>query len=151
MKQLTACSFLIFLFLFFFLCRETTDTYSISVSPNFGTLKHRSSSRYSFSEVNNNEYMQSDARRSLLSKEDSVDEKYDPESTSVARLSWSEKASLHEQLTGELPISRGCSFSQTIFNGRQADEVAASQQFCSFMISLKELHFLGCFKRVNSF
>ncbi|KAL1548754.1 Amino acid transporter avt1a, variant 2 [Salvia divinorum] len=96
---------------------ETADTYSISVSPNFGTLKHRSSSRYSFSEVNNNDFLQSDARRSLLSKEESVDEKYDPESISVAGLSWSQKASLHEQLTGELPISRGCSFSQTIFNG----------------------------------
>ncbi|KAH6779624.1 Transmembrane amino acid transporter family protein [Perilla frutescens var. hirtella] len=97
--------------------RETTDPYSISVSPNFGTLKHRSSSRYSFSEVNNNDYLQSDAKRSLLSKEVSFEEKYDTESISVARLSWSEKASLHEQLTAELPISHGCSFSQTIFNG----------------------------------
>lgn len=97
--------------------RETTDPYSISVSPNFGTLKHRSSARFSFSEVNNNDYLQSDAKRCLLSKEETVEEKYDPESISVARLSWSEKASLHEQLTGELPISHGCSFSQTIFNG----------------------------------
>ncbi|XP_047952064.1 amino acid transporter AVT1A [Salvia hispanica] len=96
---------------------ETADAYSISVSPSFGTLKHRSSSRYSFSEVNNNDFMQSDARRSLLSKEESVDEKYDPESISVAGLSLSQRASLYEQLTGELPIGRGCSFSQTIFNG----------------------------------
>ncbi|XP_057785229.1 amino acid transporter AVT1A-like isoform X3 [Salvia miltiorrhiza] len=96
---------------------ETTDTYSISVSPNFGTLKRRSSSRYSFTEVNNNDYLQSDAKRSFLSKEESIHEKYDPESISVVRPSWSEKASLHEQLSGELPISRGCSFSQTIFNG----------------------------------
>lgn len=104
--------------------RETTDKYSISASPNFGTLKNRSSSRYSFSEVNNNDYLQSDSKRSLLSKEESADERYDPESFSVTRSSWSEKGSLHEQLSGELPISHGCSFSQTIFNGRLAREVA---------------------------
>lgn len=102
-------------------CRETADAYSISVSPSFGTLKHRSSSRYSFSEVNN-DLLQSDLRRSLLSKEESVDEKFDPESISVAGLSLSQRASLYEQLTGELPLSRECSFSQTIFNGRKYDQ-----------------------------
>ncbi|KAG6430981.1 hypothetical protein SASPL_109056 [Salvia splendens] len=119
---------------------ETADAYSISVSPSFGTLKHRSSSRYSFSEVNNNDFMQSDARRSLLllSKEESLDEKYGPESISVAGLSLSQRASLYEQLTGELPISRGCSFSQTIFNGGKYDQ-AWSRTFAAILfISPKE-------------
>lgn len=106
---------------FFFLSRETTTSYSISASPNFGTLNNR----FSFTEVNNNEFLQSDARRSFLSKEESVDEKYDPESISAARLSWLQKSSLYEQ-TGELPIGYGCSYSQTIFNGKQSDGVAMS-------------------------
>lgn len=32
--------------------------------------------------------------------------------------SLSEKISFHKQLTGELPIAHGCSFTQTIFNGK---------------------------------
>lgn len=95
--------------------RETTDPYTISASPSFGTLRPRPTSRFSFSE---DDYFRSDSKTSLLSKENTVDEIADVESISVARLSASEKASLYEQLTGELPIGHGCSFSQTIFNGR---------------------------------
>ncbi|KAL8489343.1 hypothetical protein ACS0TY_025299 [Phlomoides rotata] len=97
---------------------ETTDPYTISASPSFGNLRRRPSSTYSFSEYNNNDYLGCDSKTSLLSKENTVEEAADDiESISVARLSASEKASLYEQLTGELPIGHGCSFSQTLFNG----------------------------------
>ncbi|KAI3444334.1 hypothetical protein Pfo_000999 [Paulownia fortunei] len=96
---------------------ETTDSYTISASPNFGTLRRRSSARYSFCEVNRNEYLHSDAKISLLSNEETVEEKDDSDGISIAQLTWLEKASLHEQLAGELPVGHGCSFSQTIFNG----------------------------------
>ncbi|KAH6783518.1 Transmembrane amino acid transporter family protein [Perilla frutescens var. hirtella] len=77
-------------------------------------------------------------KRSLLSKENSFEGKYDPESISVARLSWSEKASLHEQLTGELPIGHGCSFSQTIFNGKTGVNVLAGVGLLSTPYTVKE-------------
>lgn len=97
--------------------RETIDSYTISVSPHFGILRHRSSAAHSFSD--SNYYLQSDARISFLSKEEIDEEKDASSNISVAQLSWSQKASLHEQLAGELPVDIGCSFSQTIFNGIQ--------------------------------
>lgn len=95
---------------FSFRSRETTDSYSIAASPSFGNLRRGSIDRYSFCE----------SKTSLLSKESIVEEEDDLERISIAQLSVSEKASLYSQLTGELPIGHGCSFSQTIFNGKQA-------------------------------
>lgn len=89
--------------------RESIEPYSISASATLRTLRRRSSSIFSFHEVNNND---TDAKTGLLSKEDEYEEsnkKYDS--------SWSEKISLHEHFSGELPISHGCSLTQTIFNG----------------------------------
>ncbi|XP_051138951.1 amino acid transporter AVT1A isoform X2 [Andrographis paniculata] len=99
--------------------KETTDSYTISASPYFGNLGHRSTSAaYSFSDSN---YLQSDVRTSFLSKEESVEEKdkQTDAAASAAHLSWLQKASfsLHEQIAGELPVGYGCSLSQTIFNG----------------------------------
>ncbi|KAH9680210.1 Amino acid transporter AVT1A [Citrus sinensis] len=44
-------------------------------------------------------------------------EKEELDRISRTRSSLSEKISFHKQLTGELPIAHGCSFTQTIFNG----------------------------------
>ncbi|EPS65847.1 amino acid transporter family protein, partial [Genlisea aurea] len=96
--------------------RETVDSYTISASPGFGMLKRHPSYRYSFTEADQNEYLQSDARTSFLSREASAVGRNESTGVSILQLSWAEKASLHEKLDGELPIGRGCSFSQTIFN-----------------------------------
>ena len=54
--------------------------------------------------------MDLDGKTPLLSQEEL-------DRISRTQSSWSDKAALHKQLTGELPIGRGCSFTQTVFNG----------------------------------
>ncbi|XP_022882712.1 amino acid transporter AVT1A-like isoform X2 [Olea europaea var. sylvestris] len=97
--------------------RETIDSYTIAASPKFGTLELGSSNRYSPFEVNNSSYSHSDVTKSLLPEKATGEEKDNEGGISIARLSSSEKAPLHEQLTGEFPVSHGCSLIQTIFNG----------------------------------
>ncbi|KAL0404817.1 UNVERIFIED_CONTAM: Amino acid transporter AVT1A [Sesamum radiatum] len=92
--------------------KETADSYAISASPEFGILRRHSSARCSFYEANSNDYLQSDAKTSLLTK----DEKDDSDHISGVTLSWLGNASLHKQPTEELPFGHGCSFSQTVFN-----------------------------------
>ncbi|KAL6337035.1 hypothetical protein AAG906_036349 [Vitis piasezkii] len=75
--------------------RETTDSYTIAASPNFGILGSSLGLRRSSLDI-------------FTKNTDRI---------SRTQLSLSEKASFHEQLTGELPISHGCSFTQTVFNG----------------------------------
>ncbi|KAL0290862.1 UNVERIFIED_CONTAM: Amino acid transporter AVT1A [Sesamum angustifolium] len=93
--------------------KETVDSYAISASPEFGILRRHSSSRYSFYEANSNDYLHSDAKKSLLTKE----EKDDSDRISGVTLPWQGSSSLHKQPTEELPVGHGCSFSQTVFNG----------------------------------
>lgn len=97
--------------------RETIDSYTIAASPKFGTLELGSSNRYSPFEVNNSSYSHSDVTKSLLPEKATGEEKDNEGGISIAWLSSSEKAPLHEQLTGEFPVSHGCSLTQTIFNG----------------------------------
>lgn len=93
--------------------RETTDSYTIAASPYFGTLGPSPSIKYSsfLSQDRNN--LDMDAKYPFLSEY----EKEELERISRTRSSLSEKISFHKQLTGELPIAHGCSFTQTIFNG----------------------------------
>ncbi|KAL0383451.1 UNVERIFIED_CONTAM: Amino acid transporter AVT1A [Sesamum calycinum] len=93
--------------------RETADSYAISASPEFGILRRHSSSRCSFYEANSNDYLHSDAKTSLLTKE----EKGDSDRISGVTLPRQGNSSLHKQPTEELPVGHGCSFSQTVFNG----------------------------------
>lgn len=84
--------------------KETTDSYTLAASPGFGSLGNV---RYpSFSGSKSNLFLETKAP--LL-----------PESDVVSRTQslWSQKVSIHEQLSGELPIGHGCSFTQTVFNG----------------------------------
>ncbi|KAF8043660.1 hypothetical protein BT93_A1851 [Corymbia citriodora subsp. variegata] len=96
--------------------RETTDSYTISMSPNFGFLSRSPSIRYSSYE---NDYSKSnidlDSRSPLLTQQSKHPKEEDV--ISRAQSSYSAKSSFHRQLTGELPISHGCSFTQTVFNG----------------------------------
>ncbi|KAL2501889.1 Transmembrane amino acid transporter family protein [Forsythia ovata] len=97
--------------------RETIDSYTISASPKFGTLELGSSNRYLPCEVNSSSYSHHDVTKSLLSKKATAEEKDNAGGICTPRLSSSEKAPLHKQLTGELPVGHGCSLTQTIFNG----------------------------------
>ncbi|KAK9290764.1 hypothetical protein L1049_008940 [Liquidambar formosana] len=96
--------------------RESVDSYTITASPNFGTLR-RASNRYSSSDIRTKSNLDLDAKSPLLSEYENICKKEDLDKIVRTQSSWLEKASLHEQLTGELPIGHGCSFTQTVFNG----------------------------------
>lgn len=96
--------------------RETTDSYTISMSPNFGFLSRSPSIRYSSYD---NDYSKSNidagSKSPLLTEEYKHSREEDV--VSRAQSSYSAKSSFRRQITGELPISHGCSFTQTVFNG----------------------------------
>lgn len=83
--------------------RETIDSYTIAASPSFGLIRRGSSI---LSEFGSRVFLDSDVKSNLLTEKEKIEEQ------NVA--SWSEKAS---SLTGEFPISYGCSLTQTVFNG----------------------------------
>lgn len=95
--------------------RETINSYTIAASPNFGLIRRGSSIT---SEFDSKGFLDSDLRTHLLTEKEKVQEQNVADGISVTKASLSEKASsLHEQLTGELPIPYGCSLTQTVFNG----------------------------------
>ncbi|XP_024016975.1 amino acid transporter AVT1A isoform X1 [Morus notabilis] len=96
--------------------KETIDSYTIAASPNFGSsLGHVRSIIYSSFGGHSKDSLDLDGKSPLLS--DKSYQKSDLDRISRTQSSWSEKSHLHKQLTGELPIGQGCSFTQTIFNG----------------------------------
>nr|GME08721.1 vacuolar amino acid transporter 1 isoform X6 [Ipomoea batatas] len=98
--------------------RETTDSYSIAASPNVGLLRRGSSVALSPSDANIKRYINSDEKTHLLPEAIKHGKKKDfLDGIQIKQSSFSEKASLHENVTGELPISHGCSLTQTVFNG----------------------------------
>ncbi|KAL6988005.1 Amino acid transporter avt1a [Sarracenia purpurea var. burkii] len=97
--------------------KMTTDSYTIAASPNFGTLRHGSSVRYSGVDIGIKNSLDLGSKAPLLSEYEKIFQKEDLDRLSRKQSSWSDKVSLYEQLTGEFPISHGCSFTQTIFNG----------------------------------
>ncbi|XP_055828556.1 amino acid transporter AVT1A [Solanum dulcamara] len=95
--------------------RETIDSYTIAASPNFGLIRRGSSI---LSEFGSRIFLDSDVKTHLLAEKEKIEEQNVVDGISVTKASWSEKASsLYEQFTGELPISYGCSLTQTVFNG----------------------------------
>lgn len=94
--------------------REAIDSYTIAASPNFGLLRRSSTSRYSPCDISGRPSLDNDSK-TLLSEYEKIYKSQDLDG--ITRSSLSQKASLHEDFTGELPIGRGCSFTQTIFNG----------------------------------
>ncbi|PSS01742.1 Vacuolar amino acid transporter like [Actinidia chinensis var. chinensis] len=97
--------------------RETTDSYTITASPIFGSLQRTSNARYSVSDIDAKTSLDMGTKTPLLSEYEKTLQKEDLHRISITQSSWSEKASLPEQLTGEFPTSHGCSFTQTVFNG----------------------------------
>nr|XP_017257450.1 PREDICTED: vacuolar amino acid transporter 1-like isoform X3 [Daucus carota subsp. sativus] len=95
--------------------REATDSYTIAVSPNFGLLGRSPFFRQSSHEISARTSFGNDYKTPLLGENENSYEKEDLETKS--RSSWSVKSSLHENFIEERPISQGCSFTQTIFNG----------------------------------
>ncbi|XP_010554769.1 PREDICTED: vacuolar amino acid transporter 1 [Tarenaya hassleriana] len=83
--------------------KETTDSYTIAASPIFGSLKSFSSFHR-----NSKSSLDLDTKSPLLPENTE-----DVDRISVTQSAWSHKGSFAE----ELPIGRGCSFTQTIFNG----------------------------------
>lgn len=96
--------------------KQTIDSYSITATPNFGLLKSPSSIIYSsLYDIGIESNFDADAKDRLLSECEKLYSKEDLEKISRKISTWSGKGSLHEQL-GELPISHGCSVTQTVFN-----------------------------------
>ncbi|KAI3760663.1 hypothetical protein L1987_51061 [Smallanthus sonchifolius] len=95
--------------------KQTIDSYSITATPSFGLL--RDPSRYSsLYDIGIESNFDADAKTRLLSECEKLYSKEDLRRISRKISTWSGKGSLHEQL-GELPISHGCSVTQTVFNG----------------------------------
>ncbi|KAG5555963.1 hypothetical protein RHGRI_006563 [Rhododendron griersonianum] len=97
--------------------RETTDSFTITASPIFGTLRRLSSIRYSDCDIDSKSSLDLETKTPLLPEYEKSFRKEDSGRISRTQSSWSDKAPLHKQFTGEFPISNGCSFTQTIFNG----------------------------------
>ena len=89
--------------------RETTNSYTIAANPNLSAILRTPSVIYT-SFTASKSIFEADGKTPLISHE-ALDR--------ISRLSstWSEKAALYKQLTGEFPIASGCSFTQTVFNG----------------------------------
>ncbi|KAF6149084.1 hypothetical protein GIB67_018662 [Kingdonia uniflora] len=94
--------------------RETTDSYTISASPSFGTVGPPTSFRYSSFDIHTTSSLDLDGKSPLLSGHGSIYEKQDSEA-GFRNLSsqTGQKSSLHEHFAG----GHGCSFTQTVFNG----------------------------------
>ncbi|XP_058195385.1 amino acid transporter AVT1A-like isoform X2 [Rhododendron vialii] len=97
--------------------RETTDSFTITASPIFETLRRLSSVRYSGSDIDNKSGLDLETKTPLLPEYGKSFQKDDSHRLSETQSSWFDKAPFLKQLTEEFPISHGCSFTQTIFNG----------------------------------
>ncbi|XP_023539400.1 amino acid transporter AVT1A-like isoform X1 [Cucurbita pepo subsp. pepo] len=96
--------------------RETTDSYTIMASPNFGMFRVPSILQTSWQNLSKSS-LDMDGKAPLLSDHGGSDQDEDMDKISRMPSLRSERASFPKQLTGELPIGHGCSFTQTIFNG----------------------------------
>ncbi|VFQ71699.1 unnamed protein product [Cuscuta campestris] len=96
--------------------RETIDSYSIAASPGVGLLRRGSSIAFSPYDTNKS-HVDSEEKENLIPEATKPNQKGFGDGISSKHSSCSEKAPLHEKLTGELPISHGCSMTQTVFNG----------------------------------
>ncbi|GFY96128.1 transmembrane amino acid transporter family protein [Actinidia rufa] len=134
--------------------RETTDSYTITASPIFGSLQRTSNARYSVSDIDAKTSLDMGTKTPLLSGYEKTLQKEDLHRISITQSSWSEKASLPEQLTGEFPTSHGCSFTQTVFNGKFKEclphlhlisfEIRSSQNAYLYRVAQNNLRSSGC-------
>ncbi|KAL0555069.1 hypothetical protein IC582_009001 [Cucumis melo] len=96
--------------------RETTDSYTIMASPNFGMFRVPSILQTSLHNLSRSS-LEMDAKAPLISDHGGADQNEDFYNISRLQSLRSGRTTISKQLTGELPIGRGCSFTQTIFNG----------------------------------
>ncbi|XP_068648353.1 amino acid transporter AVT1A-like [Aristolochia californica] len=98
--------------------RESTDSFTITASPNFGTLLRARSSRYSSLDLcfqsgqDLTQKLPPLSVRSPSYKHEAITDLRKPLISEAEQTSF-----LHAQHTGEGYIGQGCSFTQTIFNG----------------------------------
>lgn len=99
------------------------DSYTISMSPNFGILGPspiRSIFESNYSKSNYGV----DVRSLLLANFEANNQKDDPARMSRLHSAVSARStSIYSQATGEFPISYGCSFTQTVFNGKSNNTI----------------------------
>jgi len=86
--------------------RETTNSYTLPATPNFDSILRVPSIIFSSFENRSKHSIQIDGKTPFLSSPE-----VPTQSTSL------KENAAQEHLVGELPISRGCSLIQTIFNG----------------------------------
>nr|XP_009774973.1 PREDICTED: uncharacterized protein LOC104224942 [Nicotiana sylvestris]XP_009774974.1 PREDICTED: uncharacterized protein LOC104224942 [Nicotiana sylvestris]XP_009774975.1 PREDICTED: uncharacterized protein LOC104224942 [Nicotiana sylvestris] len=96
--------------------RESMDIYTIAASPNFGSFQPVASFKYSTSDISSQNNLVWSVKTPLLSIDGKSHQKSDLDVPGRSQASWPEKVS-SRMITGELPISHGCSLVQTIFNG----------------------------------
>ncbi|KAE8661195.1 Transmembrane amino acid transporter family protein, putative isoform 2 [Hibiscus syriacus] len=95
--------------------KETMDPYTITASPSFGIIGGIQNLRH-FSFTSQKSNLELDGRLPLLNENRKSYSKETLESISRAQSGWSQRPSFPKQLTGEFPISYGCSVTQTVFN-----------------------------------
>lgn len=115
---LTSSDFRLSSVFFSFCGKVTTDSYTITASPSFGFLRVGSSAIYSSFDDRSKSSSDLDGKPPLLSDQERIHRKENLNRISRGQSSLPEKASFNQQLTGELPIGHGCSFTQTVFNGK---------------------------------
>lgn len=97
-------------------CRQTLDSYSLSATPSLGFLRRPSGSIYSMYEPGIDSNFGDNIKSKLLIECSKIYSKEDVDKISRKISSWSGRGSLPDQLIGELPITFGCSVTQTVFN-----------------------------------
>lgn len=85
-------------------------------SPNFGMFRVPSILQTSLHNLSRSS-LEMDAKAPLISDHGGADQNEDFYNISRLQSLRSGRTTISKQLTGELPIGRGCSFTQTIFNG----------------------------------
>lgn len=118
----------IHIYICFFHDRETTDSYTIAASPNFGALLQSPRLIYSSFTNHSKSDLDLDVKTPFLSAQEGKKQFQNGESGRISRRQSSlwEKASFHSQHHGELPVGSGCSFTQTVFNGEFFDSFTSA-------------------------
>ncbi|XP_022742548.1 amino acid transporter AVT1A [Durio zibethinus] len=96
--------------------KETMDPYTITASPSFGVLGGVPNFGYLSFGSQSKSNLDLDGKLPLLSEHQKSYGKGFLDSISRAQSSWSQKYSIHKQLTGEFSVAYGCSVTQTVFN-----------------------------------
>ncbi|KAI3806587.1 hypothetical protein L1987_22496 [Smallanthus sonchifolius] len=96
--------------------KHTLDSYSISATPSLGFLRRPSGSIYSMYEPGLDSNFGDNFKSKLLTECSKIYSKQDLDKISRKISTWSGRGSLPDQLIGELPITFGCSVTQTVFN-----------------------------------